>query len=266
MKKILLLSLCCTFTLAQAFAAPKSNTTDRGRSIAAAWKGTDLGFRDNVSTMEMNLIDKSGQTSTRSLRMKVLENPAKGPGNHILMRFTSPESVKGTSVLVHSKVGASDDVWLLMPALRKTKRIAAVDKSGSFAGSEFSYEDIGTMEHANFKYEWLREEACNKLTCAIVKQTPLYPHSGYNFIVVSYDTLENRQMKVEYFDRKDQLVKTLHLADYQQHKGKHWRAGTLSMSNHITGKKTILKMADYKFDIGLNKREFRPSLLVELLE
>ncbi|PCI41238.1 MAG: outer membrane lipoprotein-sorting protein [Rhodospirillaceae bacterium] len=270
MKKILILSLwgalCGTFTLAQAFAAPPLNTADRGRSAAAAWKATDLGFHDSMSNMKIDLIDKSGQTSVRSLHMKVLEKPTAETGDQILMRFVAPRNVKGTSVLIHSKVGTSDDVWLLLPALRRTKRIAAADKSGSFAGSEFSYEDIGSMELANYKYEWLGEEACDQLTCAIVKQTPLYPYSGYNFIIVRYDTSQFRQMKIEFFDRKDQLVKTLQLGGYQKYKNKHWRAETMSMSNHITGKKSILKMTDYKFGIGLLAREFRPRQLKELLD
>ena len=35
-----------------------------------------------------------------------------------------------------------DDQWLYLPALRKTKRIASSDKSGSFMGSDFNYSDM----------------------------------------------------------------------------------------------------------------------------
>ena len=60
------------------------------------------------------------------------------------MFFLSPADVKDTGFLTYDydEEGRDDDQWLYLPALKKTKRIASGDKSGSFMGSDFTYADM----------------------------------------------------------------------------------------------------------------------------
>ncbi len=43
--------------------------------------------------------------------------------------------------------------------------------------------------------------------------------------------------------------------------GKYWRAHTLQMDNHQTGKSTTLTFDDYAFQVGLNETSFKSSRL-----
>ena len=54
-----------------------------------------------------------------------------------------------------------DDQWLYLPALKKTKRIASGDKSGSFMGSDFTYADMTTRNLDNYDYTLLKEDLLN---------------------------------------------------------------------------------------------------------
>ena len=80
--------------------------------------------------------------------------------------------------------------------------------------------------------------------------------SGYRRQLFWRDKEELRIVKVEYFDRKDVHFKTLDLDDFQQYLGEYWRAGTMDMVNHVTGKSTTLTWSDYQFRTELNERDF----------
>ena len=96
----------------------------------------DVGER-SISEMEMILIDKKGNKRVRKLKTYGLEQ---GKDSKSLMFFISPADVKNTGFLTYDydESGKDDDQWLYLPALRKTKRIASGDKSGSFMGSDLN--------------------------------------------------------------------------------------------------------------------------------
>ena len=69
---------------------------------------------------------------------------------------------------------------------------------------------------------------------------------------------------IEFFDRKNALLKTLTLSDYVHHEGKHWRAARMEMVNAQTGKSTILEFSDYAFGTGLSSKDFSSNALKKL--
>ncbi|MDH5731924.1 MAG: outer membrane lipoprotein-sorting protein [Gammaproteobacteria bacterium] len=234
---------------------------EKGKFYAQAWKDSDIGFGNSTSKIEMTLYDKKGNESKRSMNMNVLENDSENEGDKVLLTFLEPKNIKNSRVLIHSLVGTGDDVWLYLPAVKRVKHVSSADRSGAFSGSEFSYEDIGSMEIDNYKYLWLKEEPCGELICAVVEQIPQYPYSGYSSIRVWFDKTHYRQMKIEFYDRKKLKFKTLELAKYEQFSGKYWRALDMRMTNHVTGKKTILLSSNVEFGHEIRKTMFEPSRL-----
>ena len=107
------------------------------------------GFKDSKSDMIMTLINANGQKRTRKMSMIILE---KDGGDKSLMTFVSPKDVKGTKFLSYSHINKDDDQWLYLPALKRVKRIASKNKSGSFMGSEFSYEDLSSFDADKYSY------------------------------------------------------------------------------------------------------------------
>ena len=128
-------------------------------------------------------------------------------------------------------------------------------------GSEFSYEDIASQEIEKYTYNFLRNEELNGLDCFVVEYDPVDPKSGYKRQIVWMDKSEYRVHKIDFYDRKDALLKTLTYEDYMQYLGKFWRSNRLVMINHQTGKKTELLFADWKFRTGMTERDFEKSAL-----
>ena len=70
---------------------------------------------------------------------------------------SSPNDIKGTSLLVWEHPGADDERFLYLPAIGRVRRIAGEEKQQSFAGSDLSYEDIGGRDIADYTYAFADE-------------------------------------------------------------------------------------------------------------
>ncbi len=226
-----------------------------GLKIATDSRARDDGFGNFTANQVMVLRNKQGQESRRQLRIKVLE--VADDGNKSLTVFDEPRDVKGTALLTHAHKHEADDQWLYLPALKRVKRISSSNRSGSFMGSEFSYEDLSDQEVEKFTYRYLRDEPCGDLTCTVCERFPVDKKaSGYSRQVVWRDKDELRVWKVEYYDRKDAHLKTLTVGNYKQYLDRYWRTGEMNMVNHLTGKSTVLTWSDYQFQTNLRDRDF----------
>lgn len=248
---------------AAAWMAPAQAETpeEKGRVIAEEMDRRDLGWGDSATKLTMTLTNRHGETSVRELRLKALEIQEAGIGDRSLVIFDRPRDVAGTAFLSHTKIDEPDDQWLFLPALKRVKRISSANKSGPFMGSEFAYEDLVSQEVDKYTYRWLRDEPCGGLDCFVIERTPVYANSGYTKQVVWVDTLHYRPVKIDFYDRKESLLKTLVFSGYRQYAERFWRAQNMQMDNHQTGKATTLEFAVYEFQVGLSESDFTSSRL-----
>lgn len=232
---------------------------DKGLEIAKATKARDLGWTDSQAKMKMILKNAHGQSSTREIRIKSLEQ--ENDGDKSLTIFDSPRDVKGTAFLSFSHPTGNDEQWLYLPILKKVKKINSRNKSGSFMGSEFSFEDLTSFEVEKYTYKYLKDETINGNNCFVVETYPVDKYSGYKRRILWIDKKEYRVMKIDFYDRKDSLLKTLTFSNYQKYLDKYWRALKLEMVNHQSGKSTILTWNDYQFKKGLKESNFNRNAL-----
>jgi hypothetical protein len=241
-------------------AATAESPEEKGLAIAVEADRRDTGFGDLTAKMLMVLKNKHGQESIRKIRIRTLE--VEGDGDKSLSIFDNPRDVKGTAFLTFSHKVEDDDQWLYLPALKRVKRISARNKSGSFMGSEFAYEDISSQEVEKYTYKWIRDEVFDGQECFVIERYPVdKKNSGYTRQVSRIDKSEYREWKVEYFDRKNSLLKTLTINGYKKYLDKYWRADEMNMVNHQNGKSTNLVWSNYKFRNGLKDRDFNKNSL-----
>jgi len=216
------------------------------------------GFGSSIAQTEMVLINASGQQSVRQMEMKTLEGEN---GDKTISTFLTPADVKGTKTLTHEHVDRDDDQWLYLPALKRVKRIASSNKSGSFMGSEFSYEDIGNQNYQKFTYSGEAEEVdLNGVVCYKGSRIPNDENSGYTKQISWIAKDSFLLQKVEYYDRKQELLKTATFLDYKKIDG-IWRVGKIEMRNHQNDKVTVLTWIDDKVKVGLTEKEFNKRVL-----
>ena len=243
------------------FPLPASPQTpeEKGLAIAVEADQRDTGFADFTADLTMILRNRHGDESTRIIRNRTLE--LSDDGDKSLVVFDTPRDVKGTAFLSFTHKTGPDDQWLYLPALKRVKRISSANKSGSFMGSEFAFEDIASQEVEKYAYRWLRDETCEGQSCFVIERDPVDPRSGYTRQVIWIDQAEYRIRKIDFYDRKNVLLKTLTYHGYQQYLNRYWRADEMFMVNHQTDKSTRLVWKNYRFKTGLKDKDFSRNSL-----
>jgi len=239
--------------------SPKIVLANRGREIMTVQKKTDEGFHDETSTLKMTLINAHGDRNIRELKNKRFE--VKNDGDKSLNKFIKPRDIKGTALLSYEHKLGADDQWLYLPALKRIKRISSKNKSGSFMGSEFSYEDLTSFEVEKFTYKFLKENTLEGIPCFVIERYPVDKNSGYTK-QITHIRKDNYQFKqIDYYDRKGDLLKIGYYGDYKLHKSKYWRVTRIHMKNLQTKKESIVEFTDIKIDIGLKESAFSKRAL-----
>lgn len=233
----------------------------KGLRIAENLSDDQDGYVDSILTMKMILINKNGDETVREMHTKNKEG-VDGEGDMGLIVFDSPRDQKGTALLTHSHKDEDDEQWLYLPALKRVKKIASSGKSGSFMGSEFSFEDIGGGgDTKDYEYKWLRDEVYEGKQCFVLQSIPKDKNSGYTKIIAWIDKESGRNYKTEFYDRKNSHLKTMTISGFKKYNGEHDRPAELLMVNHQTGKSTKMLMSDYEFGVGLNEQDFTKNSL-----
>lgn len=251
-------------TLTGLLSAQEETPQQKGHRIAAESDRSDRGFGDSTVELEMTLKNAAGRESRRNLSISTLEIPDEQVGDKSLVVFSNPRDIKGTALLSHAKIIEADDQWLYLPALKRVKRISSSNKSGPFVGSEFAFEDFTAQELNKFTYNWLRTETIAGMECEVVERVARYKYSGYSKQIAWTDKTHKQVRKVEFYDRRGALLKTLNLTDYKLYKDKYWRAKTMTMVNAQTKKQTVLTYNDFQFGTGLTAKDFVSTALTRI--
>ncbi|MDO8844075.1 outer membrane lipoprotein-sorting protein [Methylicorpusculum sp.] len=254
--KTIMISIALGFLLNPCFA---KTPEEIGLEISEEVVRKDTGWLDSQSELKMILRNRSGDESIRQLRMNTLE--VNSDGDKSLTIFDSPADVKGTAFLSYTHALVPDDQWLFLPALKRVKRISSSNKSGPFLGSEFAFEDLNSFEIPKYKYKYLKDEALDGIDCFVVELYPQYEHSGYTRQISWIDKARYIILKVEYYDRKNSLLKTLENKDFKLYLDQFWRPNEMLMTNHQNGKSTSLITENLKFKTGLSERDFDQNTL-----
>ncbi len=217
------------------------------------------GYGDYTATMTMTLRESDGSERVREMHILGLEVPE--DGDKTLVVFDLPRDLQGTSILTVTHLDSPSDQWLYLPAMRRTRRIATSNRSSSFMGSEFTFEDIGSQDLRQYRYRYLREETLDGTASHVLERFPIDEESAYIRQMVWVDTEEYLLLRVDYYDREDVHVKSLNVDGYQQYDRGQWRPDRMVMNELASGKSTTLDWSEYAFATGLGDADFDPRRL-----
>ena len=231
---------------------------NRGLEIMTTAENFNNGFLGESSSMEMVLINAHGDRVTRKMDSKIKETNK--DGDKSIITFQWPADVKGTKMLTWSHKKGNDEQWLYLPALKRVKRITSRNKTGSFMGSEFSYEDLGSQEVEKYTYNFVKEDTLNKRKVWVIERVSTDKNSGYSKEALYMDQEYQNPLKTEYFDRKKELLKVANFADYKKY-GKFWRFNKIEIKNVQTKKQSILTWKNRELNKKFSDAQFNQNRL-----
>ncbi|NJM31871.1 MAG: outer membrane lipoprotein-sorting protein [Limnobacter sp.] len=127
--------------------------------------------KDSVFDATFTLTSKQGDERVRKTTGATKLQP-NGEDQMRVTVFMSPPDVKGTSTLVVEHLDKDDDIWIYLPALKKTRRLVSNNKKDSFLGTDFSYTDVIGYTVSDWNYNLLREEEIEGKPCYVINGTP----------------------------------------------------------------------------------------------
>ncbi|MCZ6810823.1 MAG: outer membrane lipoprotein-sorting protein [Planctomycetota bacterium] len=224
-----------------------------GRQLMGYADSFDGGWADEVLQGEMTLIDASGRSVSRAFVRMSLEGGSEG--DKLVTRFTSPNVIRGVSALTHENSGGSDDNWLYLPATKRVRRISGANNTSSFLGTEFTYEDLSSLDPQEYLFTYLSEatltiDGTERVTHKI-DAVPTYADTGYSRLTIYLDPRTWSQVQIDYFDLAGALLKTRFALRLTQFHDRYWRAGQIEMYNHLSGRRTVLKIDSHLLNLSL---------------
>ncbi|MEW6377993.1 MAG: outer membrane lipoprotein-sorting protein [bacterium] len=244
---VISLLLCLTVDPAPiVWGQPKGNADQqdafkKGRSIMEEVERRAKSVAEHI---QMNMIIRDPAGKERERTLEVWNEYGRSGKRRNLMRFTSPQMVRNTSLLsLERESGEEDDQWLYLPILRKSKRIAAAAKTSEFVGTDYTFEDLSAENIDDFKYEFQGEKKIDNHDCFVVRAMPLERRaksSGYKERVIFIRKDVYTPVEIHHYDRDGKFFKKWVASDLANVKGNCWRANREEMVKVRENQCTIL--------------------------
>ncbi len=221
------------------------------------------------SVATLTIVDSKGRERVRKTAQvtKLYDN---GDTEKKLVRFLAPADVKGTGLLTFDYEDKDDDMWLFMPALRKTRRIISSEKAKNFMGSEFSYADMTPPLLDDFSYKKLGEQKIEDTLCWEIEMVPvdddIADENGFSKKISYIAKKDFVIRKSVYYDldgelHKELAIKEVKELDPENHK---YRPMHMIMVNKQNGRKSIMKVDKIQFNPDVKDEYFTTRYLERL--
>lgn len=215
---------------------------------------------DFKARVMMKLIAKSGKERIREMTMLRKNYGPSGGDQKYFIYFFKPADVRGMTFMVYKYPRIDDDRWLFIPAINMTKRIAARDKSSSFVGSDFTYEDISGRDLEDDTHTIVKEEKLGDKETYIIKSTPKTADVNYSYKLSWIDKEHFLPVKEEYYDKIGELMKIFSADEIKVIKG-FSTVVKRTMKNIQSGHRTEVVYTKTDYNLGIEDKLFSERFL-----
>jgi outer membrane lipoprotein-sorting protein len=250
MKKIT--ALCFAVMLAASLSAQDAEEIVRG--------SRERIQADSVYTRStMVLVAKNGTPTEQEIEQFSKDGPR---GNRVLIVFHRPRSVAGTRFLTMENPGREDDRWIFQPARGRVQRVPAADGSKSFVGTDFSNDDISSTDRdaGLDSHSLLREEDLGGNPCYVIQSVPKDSSYQYSKMIQWIDRNTRVCHKIELYDKRNVLVKTLEILKLEDKDGRLSPMQT-RMTNHAAGTYTQINVDSIRYNAPIPEGFFTQEYL-----
>jgi outer membrane lipoprotein-sorting protein len=207
--------------------------------------------------------DRAGDTR----RMSAVVHWKRGEDglSRALIRVLEPAEERGTAFLLLEREGRDPDMFTYLPELKRVRRITARTVSGSFLGTDFSYEDIQELQAMaeRSRVERLPDGEVGGRPAYVLAATPT-PDSGsaYERIVSYVDRESCVTLRTLFVAPGDKTSKELSVAFADvERAGERWLPRKAKLLDTENGSETSLEIREYEHDVDLPDRLFSQSEL-----
>jgi hypothetical protein len=225
------------------------------------------------------LISKNGLKRSRGFqRFRIILNRTKDDLDYKdIVTFTSPENVRGLSVLswTYLTPGRDQEVWLWLPSLRKIRRIAQNEGDDSFLGTDFTYEEVVYRKWGDETYTMVGEEKFpgqqsihtgetyyKDTPCYVIEARPKKEDWYYAKRTVHLEKDTAFRILDSYYDQTGRNQKKIFIQWKPIEGSKLDMEWLLEVSDLRGGHSTVIDLQKVQFDTGMSERFFTERTLM----
>ncbi|MGQ0618672.1 MAG: outer membrane lipoprotein-sorting protein [Panacagrimonas sp.] len=220
------------------------------------------------SRLEFTLELRSANGTVRTRKVSgATRLQAGGVDNSRISRFEYPADAKGLATLLVEHGDRADDVWLYVPAIKKTRRVIADGKRDSFMGTVLSYGDVIGHRPSKWQHRIVGEDTWEKHACWMVESLPAddtaRDESGYSKRLSCIDRETTFNWKMDTWDLDGKPLKAIlnrQVKTVPEQPGA-FVAFEMEALNAQTGDSTRLSIQKFEFAPDLPETDFSASAL-----
>jgi len=213
-------------------------------------------------TSTLKIYDAKGN---ERVRQTVSASKKFGNTTKAITRFVAPADVKGTAILIYDYADKDDDMWIYMPALRKTRRIVSSEKGKSYMGSEFSNADMSTPNLDDFTYSLLGSVNYNDKDCWKIEAVPvnddIADENGFSKRISLVDKKTYFTYKNTFYDFDSVAFKEITIDQYEEIDDGKYMMRKMEAVNLENGRRSVMTIDKIQKGSELTENSFAPSAL-----
>jgi hypothetical protein len=208
-------------------------------------RSRDLTLTGSMSAdIHMSITEKKGSSRYRSIEMTAKEYQDGQEKRFI--KFLEPSDVRGTAMLIIDNKNIADEMWIYLPALKKTRRIVSSEKGKSFMSSEFSNADMSSPTVTDFRYKHLELSGSNNQW--IIESIPINDDKAdeYGYTrKISYISIDRCQVqKMEFYNFDNELYKVIVIKSVYPLKEGKFIVKNMEANNLLSGRNSVIEMTN----------------------
>src|SRR4030043_563502 len=182
---------------------------DAGQIMNESRDGSLIGSMSAI--INLSITEKNGATRNRTIAMTT--KSFRDGIEKRFIKFIEPADVRGTAMLVVDNKNIADEMWIYLPALKKTRRMVSSEKGKSFMSSEFSNADMSSPTLSDFNNRHMSKSGINNQW--IIESIPVDEDKadeyGYSR-KISYISMDKNQVqKMEFYNFDNELFKIIEI-------------------------------------------------------
>jgi hypothetical protein len=247
-------------------ASPESGATAAGPkrpplATAAAWID-----RANRALLPAGSLDATARLTTRDGYgdesvdvIRMVRGVVDGAERTLVQVERDPMDAGGAVYEVVAKPGEPLDRWIWLPSVRRLRHVTGVQRTDSFLGTEFSYEDLGLAlpkERRWGEVSWVDDESGGPSLVEV--ESP--PYHYYSRVVTLINPETSLPVQVRFYDRSDQLFHEETFDDVRTIDG-HPFPMRIRMWDPLTGAESVLQFQKVEVGKEIPARVFEDSVI-----
>lgn len=174
------------------------------------------------------------------------------------IKFVEPAEVRGTAMLIVDNSNSADEIWVYLPALKKTRRIVASEKGKTFMSSEFSNSDLTSPPLSDFINKHLSGSGTDNMW--IIESTPLNEaiadDYGFSRKVSYIDKDSFRITKIEFCNFDNEVFKVLEIKSVHPLPGGKYMIKDMIASNLLNSRTSEIVFNNIRDGVAIDDSFF----------